>query len=133
MTFEPQQRLDTNAMRGSLNDYARAVAASLSTEAISPRLLAGAIQVIEALALLLIGGLSWLVSSQGEATPGWGEAMLVIAAPAIAILGIRWIGGYAVAALRNYLPILSRILIGWGLTIAIVAAGSFFFQLETDG
>ncbi|MET4632999.1 undecaprenyl-phosphate glucose phosphotransferase [Kaistia defluvii] len=133
MTFEPQQRLDTNAMRGSLNDHARAVAASLSTEAISPRLLAGAIQVIEAIALLLIGGLSWLASSQGMATLGWGEAMLVIAAPAIAILGIRWIGGYAVAALRNYLPILSRILIGWGLTIAIVAAGSFFFELETDG
>jgi len=129
MTFDPQQRLDTSLMRGSLNQHAREIAAGLSVEAISPRLLAGAVQVIEAIALILIGALFWPATD--GVSLGWGEAVLVLAAPGIAIFGIRSMGGYSVAALRDYLPVLSRILIGWALTIAIVAAGGFFFQLET--
>ena len=133
MTIDIPQNPDGSAARGALNDHARQVAASLSSEAISPRLLAGAIQALEATALVVIGCFFWLASPSGPGSIGWGEVILVVAAPLIIILGVRSIGGYSVTALRDYLPILSRILIGWGLTIAIVAAGSFFFELETDG
>ncbi|MCX5577556.1 undecaprenyl-phosphate glucose phosphotransferase [Kaistia terrae] len=120
-------------MRSSLNEHARTVAASLSTEAFSPRMLAGTIQAIEAVALVTIGCIFWLASSPDTASFEWGEAIPVIAAPLIVIFAIRSTGGYTVGALRNYLPVLSRILIAWGLTIAIMAAASFFFGLDSGG
>ncbi|WEK49124.1 MAG: undecaprenyl-phosphate glucose phosphotransferase [Candidatus Kaistia colombiensis] len=133
MTIDPNQSLDASPHRASLNQHAREVAAALSTEAISPRLLAGTIQAIEAFALILIGYLFWPKTSPYPGYLGLSELMLVVAAPLIAIFGIHSIGGYRIAALRDYLPILSHILIGWALAIAIVAAGSFFFELQSDG
>ncbi|MCX5568639.1 undecaprenyl-phosphate glucose phosphotransferase [Kaistia nematophila] len=132
MTIDPNQSLEASPHRASLNQHAREVAAALSKEAISPRLLAGAVQAIEAIALILIGLAFW-PSASSAAVPGLSELLLVVAAPLIAIFGIRSIGGYSIGALRDYLPVLSRILIGWALTIAIVAAGSFFFELQSDG
>ncbi|BCP53379.1 undecaprenyl-phosphate glucose phosphotransferase [Kaistia sp. 32K] len=105
------------------------MAAGLSSEALSPRLLASAVQATEASVLVAIGGVFTVL--QGAAGAGWSELVLVIAAPLIAILGIRYLGGYSVAALRDYLAILPRILVCWAVTIAIVAAGSFFFGVET--
>ncbi len=134
MTTDTSASIDTDANRPVLNEHARRVAAGLSNDAMSPRFLATAVQAVEAVALALIGIiLSFVVAHSPGSAYGWSQAVLVAVAPVMAVIAIRSLGGYKLTALRDYLSTLPRILICWILTIAIVAAGSFFLEVETGG
>ena len=132
MTSDPSASIDSASSLPTLNDHARRVAAGLSNEAMSPRFLATVVQAVEAVSLGLIGIIvSFTVTRPWDEGHGWSQLALIIASPLIAILAIRSLGGYRLTALRDYLSTLPRILICWILTIAIVAAGSFFLGFET--
>jgi Undecaprenyl-phosphate glucose phosphotransferase len=133
MTIEPSPNVDAPPNRVLLSEHARQVASQLSSQALSPRLLANIVQAIDAIVLVVIGAVFAFTTWHHSPGTGWSPLILIVAAPLIATIGIRSMGGYSATSLRDYLSILPRILICWVLTIAVVAAGTFFFDVETGG
>jgi Undecaprenyl-phosphate glucose phosphotransferase len=131
MMTDPVARIETASPPPALNEHAKRVAASLSSQATSPRVLATWVKAVEVAALMVIGLIISGVILQPKADEsGWSLLTLIVLSPFVAIVAIRSLGGYKLTAMRDYLSALPRILVCWTLTIALVAAAGFFLGFE---
>lgn len=118
-----------NTEKAMLSEQARAVAAGLSSRSIAPDFVAGIVQAIEFVVLMLIGGTLSFVATDKMQTLGWGDIAVALGGPLIAVVAIRSGKGYSFAALRDPVASLGRMLIVWSLVITLVAAAGFFLNL----
>ncbi|MBN9018623.1 MAG: undecaprenyl-phosphate glucose phosphotransferase [Rhizobiales bacterium] len=131
MTARMTPRLEIRSA-DALPERARLAAARLSDRPISPLVLGSGVWAVDLVALILLGVLLSLLTS---ASPfAYRLAYLgAIAAPVFATLLARSQRGYDLAALRDPVAALARLLLGWALTMLLAAAVGFLLGVDSSG
>lgn len=115
-----------NEVSSALNDGAAATARSLSASPISPRLMAGLVQLLDVVALTAIGAAVYvLYVAASEGLQSFYLAPLFAGAAAAALL-IQATRSYSIAALRRRFAGFERVAAAWTLVFAAFALALFF-------
>ena len=117
------------ADRGMLNEQARAVAAGLSRDALSPTAVAFRVQAVEAIILCLIGYSLLFLRVEPLSAVELDYGLPIIGGALLAAAAIRISGGYAIAALRDPVSGLAKVFAAWTLVFATFAVIAFFLQV----
>jgi Undecaprenyl-phosphate glucose phosphotransferase len=121
---------ETDPNAASLGELARAIAAQPIPAAISPRVLAGSVRILEFATIAALG----LAIAAGYVGFDWETASLYAAATAgmsaAAVLAFQFAGIYDTTAFRNPVRSLSRLAVAWNAVFLLAAAVSFFAKLD---
>ena len=116
-----------------LGQEALAVAGALSRRSFVPAMLPHAVEAFEFLSLLTIGALLRIGVGARLADAGWLGWTAIIIAPLLTVVIAQSGGSYRIAAMRDGVGALGRVLAIWIGVIMLIAAGGFLFDVGSAG
>ncbi|HWJ76014.1 MAG TPA: undecaprenyl-phosphate glucose phosphotransferase [Kaistia sp.] len=119
--------------RPALGEEALAVASALSKRSLAPAILANAVQAFEFSALLIIGAVLRHLVGSGLGSAGWLGWTAIVMAPLLTVMAAHSDGSYLIAALRDGVGALGRLLAVWTGVILLLAALAFLLDLGSSG
>ncbi|MBX3582550.1 MAG: undecaprenyl-phosphate glucose phosphotransferase [Rhizobiaceae bacterium] len=120
------------ARQGNLNEIARQAATQYRRDTMSPIMVTGVLRFVE-FALLAASGTWLFVSYVGLGTDlNWHYPIFIVGAALLAVILLDINDCYQLPTLMRPLSKLTRIVIVWGWTLALLAVVGFFLKLMDD-
>ena len=115
-----------------LSEAARAAANDLSSQPMSPAILAGFARLIDFAAILISGVAIYFIYVAPRDGLDWWYAVPAIGGAAVAVLFIEIADGYRLAALRRGGASLARVFAAWSAVFALFAMAAFLAKAGDD-
>lgn len=121
-----------NGDSGNLNEVARQVAAQYRADTLSPVMVCGVLHLIEFGVLFLSGIALYAFNVSFFSHLVWQYLMVIAVVSAVAVIILDILDCYQIQAVMRPLRSLTRILLGWAGTFALMAVVAFFLKISSD-
>ena len=123
---------DTSRQGGTLNEVARQVAAQYREDTLSPVMVCGALRLVEFAMLVVLGVSLYVFNVSFFSHLVWQYMLVITVVSAVAVILMDILECYQIQAVMRPLRSLTRILLGWGGTFALMAVLAFFLKISSD-
>ncbi len=124
--------VDAEALPDSLNAIARQVASQYRRDTMSPVMMQGIVRLIELALLIGAGATIYLLYVGVGSSLQWQYLLITAGASLAALLLLEFSGAYRIGALLRPMTVVSRLLIVWSATFALLALTGFFMKVSED-
>ncbi len=115
-----------------LNDFAQQVAAQYARDTTSPVMVSGTLRLIELGLLVAAGVVLYALYVGVTAHLYWEYPVVILGGSIAAVLLLELIDAYQIPNLLRPFNMLSRILLVWAGTFALMALAGFFFKISSE-